>query len=90
MSSSIQPELCAHFSMMQCPQWTDTTLLTVTLHYSMLHYLTAQEPAAQTLTSIWLTGPNAMDYLEETVPTKIFTELCRSIRVMDKTKYIFT
>lgn len=52
----------------------------------MLHYLTAQEPAAQTLTTFWLTGPNAMDYLEQTVPTKIFTELRNSIRVMDKTK----
>lgn len=51
MSSSVKPELCAHFSMMQCPQRTDTTLLTVTPHYSMQQYLTAQEPAAQTLTT---------------------------------------
>lgn len=55
----------------------------------MLHYLTAQEPAAQTLTTFWLTAPNATDYLEQRVPTKIITELRKSIKVMDKTKYIF-
>lgn len=54
----------------------------------MLHYLTAQEPAAQTLTTFWLTGPNAMGYLEQTVPTKMITELRKSIRVMDKTKEV--
>ena len=36
MSSSAQAELCAWFSMMRCPQWTDTTLcLTATPYYSM-------------------------------------------------------
>lgn len=80
MSSSVKPELCAHFSMMQCPQRTDTTLLTVTPHYSMQQYLTAQEPAAQTLTTFWLTGPDAADYWEQSVPTKTFIDLRKSVR----------
>lgn len=79
MSSSVKPELCAHFSMMQCPQRTDTTLLTVTPHYSMQQYLTAQEPAAQTLTTFWLTGPDAADYWEQSVPTKTFIDLRKNV-----------
>lgn len=56
MSSSVQAELCAQFSMMRCPQWTDnTTHCDTLLHHA--HYLTAQEATAQALTNLGLTGP---------------------------------
>lgn len=55
MSSSVQAELCAQFSMMRCPQWTDTTLLTVTPHYTMCTTSLLRKPLLRlSPTSDWL------------------------------------